>query len=218
MVQSSPSAPHPLHNVLQEWDWHHGLQERAVYFPCLQHKCSMPRNWESLKSDFIFINENNRPHDVAKLCWKVVSSLLRHCCASRCPVSASNCFLSSSTISASHLVKYSRRFEASRCSYLAAQNWNLAKHQKIRFRSVKRLIAGIPVLMTVHLVFMYTLEKGTGNDVELLRLGAVEGVLGGPGREGCRVASAVWGTQCRRSNQTCGWTWLTSKLVAASRG
>lgn len=69
---------------------------------------------------------------------------------------------------------------------------------------MKRLIAGIPVLMTVHLVFMYTLEKGTGNDVELLRLGAVEGVPGGPGREGCRVASAVWGTQCRRSNQTCG--------------
>lgn len=160
------------------WDWRHSLQEHAVYFLCLRHNRSVPRNWASPKSDFIFINENSHPHSVAKLCWKVVSSLLRHCCASRCPVSASNRFLSFSTISASHLVKYSRRFEASRCSYLAAQNWNLAKHQKIRFRSGKRLIAGIPVLITVDLVFVYALEKGVGNDAELLRLGAMEGVPG----------------------------------------
>lgn len=52
-----------------------------------------------------------------------------------------------------------------------AQDWNLAKRWKIRFRSGKRLIAWIPVLlMTVHSVFMCELKKGTGNDAELFRL------------------------------------------------
>lgn len=40
-------------------------------------------------SDLVFINENNFSHEVVKRCRKVVLPLLRHCCASKCSVSAS---------------------------------------------------------------------------------------------------------------------------------
>lgn len=82
----------------------------------------------------------------------------------------SDCLLNSSPIINSHLVKYSKRFEASQCFCFTAQDWNLAKQHKISFRLGKSLIVVIPVLLLIlHSILMWA-EQEAGNYTKLFRL------------------------------------------------